>query len=319
MKKLFSSHVLLFLSLITACSNNAVSKNENRTVNATPVQEIKKDEKRTQELRNQIEQIASASKGRVGVSAMIVETGESVSINPNEHFPMQSVYKLPIGMAVMQQVDSGKLKLDQKVRVKKSDFVSPGQRSPIRDKYPNGTELTVTELMQMMISESDGTASDVLLELVGGPNAVMNYLKELGINEMVVANSEKEFAQDWQTQYRSWSSPDGTVQLLKALHEKRGLSEQSQTLIIKFMTESPTGPRRLKGLLPKDTVVAHKTGTSGTRNGINAATNDIGIVSLPNGQHLAIAVFVSESPLEEAAREEVIAKIAKAMWDKWSN
>ena len=85
------------------------------------------------------------------------------------------------------------------------------------------------------------------------------------------------------------------------------------------MTESPTGPRRLKGLLPKDATVAHKTGTSGTRNGINAATNDVGIITLPNGRHVAIAVFVAESPADEAAREEVIAKIAKAVWDKWSN
>ncbi|MGI8882674.1 MAG: serine hydrolase, partial [Pyrinomonadaceae bacterium] len=103
------------------------------------------------------------------------------------------------------------------------------------------------------------------------------------------------------------------------LHERRGLSESSQQLMLKILVETSTGPKRLKGLLPKDAIVAHKTGTSGTnKDGITAATNDIGIITLPNGKHLAIAVFVSDSPADEATREGVIAKIAKAAWDKWS-
>jgi len=89
-------------------------------------------------------------------------------------------------------------------------------------------------------------------------------------------------------------------------------------LILKFMADSNPGAMRLKRLLPKGTVVAHKTGTSGTQNNITAATNDIGIITLPNGEHLAIAVFVSDSPADENIREAVIAKIAKAAFDLWS-
>jgi beta-lactamase class A len=190
--------------------------------------------------------------------------------------------------------------------------------SPIRDKNPNGTEATVKELLRLAVSESDGTASDVLLELVGGAEAVGKYLNELKVNEIIVADSEKEIGRDWETQYRNWASPDGAVNLLRALHERRGdLSEQSQRLILNFMIESPTGPKRLKGLLPKGAVVAHKTGTSGNKGGITGATNDIGIITLPNGRHLAIAVFVSDSPANETMREEVIAKIARIVWDEW--
>ena len=89
-------------------------------------------------------------------------------------------------------------------------------------------------------------------------------------------------------------------------------------LLVKFMIESTPGPKSLKGLLPAGTIVAHKTGTSGTKNGITAATNDIGIITLPNGKHLAIAVFVADSAADEASREGVIAKIARAVWDTWS-
>src|SRR5207253_8008690 len=123
-------------------------------------------------LQKQIEQIASVTHGRVGVAAVVLESGESVSLNPHDHFPMQSVYKLPIGMAVMKQVDAGKITVDQKVFVTKSDFVRAGQHSPIRDKYPSGTELTLSELLRYAISESDGTASDVLMRLAGGAEAV---------------------------------------------------------------------------------------------------------------------------------------------------
>ncbi len=247
---------------------------------------------------------------------MLLETGESISFHPDEHFPMQSVYKLPIGMAVLRQVDVGKINLTQRVRVERSDFVRAGQHSPVRDKNPNGTELTVGELLRLMVSESDGTASDVLLKLVGGAEAVSKYLNELKVTEVVVANTEKEIGQDRETQYRNWASPKGAVGLLRALHERRGLSEQSQALLLKLMIESPTGAKRLKGLLPANTIVAHKTGTSGTINGVTAVTNDIGLVTLPNGRHLAIAVFVADSQADSATREGVIARIARAVYDE---
>ena len=318
MKRFLLIYVLLFIFLTSACPSNITREKDDVVEKLKDFQGTETDDKENQELQNQIEQIASDAKGRVGVAATVLETFESVFLNSTEHFPMQSVYKLPIGMAVMKEVDAGKIKLDQKIRVEKNDFVRIGMRSPIRDKYPKGAELSVSELLRLMISESDGTASDVLMEHIGGATAVMNYLSELGIAEIIVANTEKEFGQDRMLQYKNWASPDGALQLLRALHERRGLSEQSQDLLLKFMTESPTGPKRLRGLLPKDAIIAHKTGTSGTVEGVTAATNDIGIIKLPNGRHLAIAVFVADSPADEKTREEVIAKIAKAVWDKWS-
>ena len=310
--------VFCFLALLTICSCNTAAPRQNlATSSPTPSQQTKPTNKQDDELRIQIEQIASVAKGRVGVAAEILETKQSISLNPHEHFPMQSVYKLPIGMAVLAQVDNGRLLLEQRVRVEKGDFVRVGQHSPIRDKNPRGVELSIKELMRFAVSESDGTASDVLLDLIGA-DMVNKYLNALGINELVVANSEKEIGQDWETQYRNWASPHGALQLLRSLHERRGISEQSQQLLYKFMTETPTGPKRLKGRLPKTAVVVHKTGTSGSSGGVTAATNDIGLVRLPNGRTLAIAVFVSDSPANLETREKVIAEVAKAIWDKWS-
>lgn len=270
---------------------------------------------RTNELRDRIEQISQAARGRVGVKATVLETGESVTLNGDRQFPMQSVYKFPIGMTVLAQVDRGKLKLGKKIRVEASDVL---QGSRILDEKSQGMEFSLAELLKYMVSESDNTASDVLLRQIGEPMIVTEYLRDLGVNDIVVANTEKELGQDTAVQYRNYATPDAAVVLLRAFHEGKGLSKSSQALLRQLMTETTTGPKRIKGLLPDGTVVAHKTGTSSTVNGVTAATNDVGLVTLPNGRHMAIAVFVSDSGANNAVREEVIAKVTKAAWDEWS-
>lgn len=312
------SFFAMFVVVFTACTSGSSSPSGGQ-INDTNVPAESPPSLTDADLERRIADIAAEAKGKVGVSAIVLETGENVGLNQNERFPMQSVYKLPISMAVLRQVEQGLLTLDQKIKVEKADMVSPGQRSPIRDKNPNGTELSVRELIGLAVSESDGTASDVLMRVAGGAAAIQTYIDEVGIAEMIVKNTEKEFAKDWQVQYDNWASPEGAVALLAALDAADGISAAHRDLLLKFMTDSPTGPKRLKGLLPPGTPVAHKTGTSGTRDRITAATNDIGIITLPNGNHIAIAVFVADSSDNEKTREAVIAKITKAVWDKWSN
>lgn len=140
-------------------------------------------------LRQRIEQISQAAQGRVGMTATVLESGESVSLNGNQRFPMQSVYKLPIAMAVLNQVDQGNLKPDQKIRIEASDIV---QGSQLLDENSQGKEFSLSELLQYMVSNSDNTACDVLLRLIGEPQRVTEYLSNLGINDIVVANTEPQ-------------------------------------------------------------------------------------------------------------------------------
>ena len=302
---------------------------------ATPLAKL--DLKRDAELEAQIAKIAAEAKGKVGVAAVVLETGEAALLNADERFPMQSVYKLPISMAVMEQVRLDKLDLDEKIGVTKEDFVRAGMRSPLRDKNPNGGEFTIRELIRLALVESDGTASDVLMGVAGDAPVIQSYLTQIGIRGMKVVNTEKEIGRDWQTQYENWTTPVAAAELLRWLDAARsapntdgvGVSKDGLLSASAFhafteaqwlfhvMADSNPGAKRLKGLLPVSTVVAHKTGTSGTQNGITAATNDIGIVSFPNGRRFAVAVFVSDSPADEKTREAVIAKIAKACWDRW--
>lgn len=259
-----------------------------------------------------IDAISKSAGGHVGAAAEILESrAKIVDFHAQDRFPMQSVYKLPIAMATL----AGGAKLDQVVHVDKSDYVRPGMRSPLRDEHPDGADVNVRELVRLAVSESDGSASDALLRLCGGSPAVMKFLRGIGVSGIKVRDSEKRIGASWVVQYANSATPEGAIGLLRALWEARGISRENRDLLLKFMTETTTVETRIKGLLPKGTVTAHKTGSSGTQDGVTAATNDIGIVTLPDGRHLLIAVFVSDSKADGAARDAVIAKIARAGWD----
>jgi beta-lactamase class A len=271
----------------------------------------------TPPLASEFARIAEAAKGNVGVAVVVLEEGAPIGWQSGYRFPMQSVYKLPIAMAVLGQVDRGGLTLDMPVRVRKAEMVPEALYSPLRDKSPDGATLPLHELIRLAVADSDGTASDVLLRVAGGPERVMAYLKEIGIQEIIVADPEMTMARQKSAQYRNSATPDASLALLRALHAGPALSAKSRTLLMKHLTETKRGPARIKGLLPAGTVVAHKPGSSNTVNGITAATNDIGIIRLPDGRHLAIAVFVSDAKTDRATREAVIARIARAAWDHY--
>jgi beta-lactamase class A len=273
----------------------------------------------TDDLRGRIEALSDAAQGRVGAAVTVLETGESAAFHGDEHFPMQSVYKLPIAMAALHAVDGGALALDGQVMVQAADLVPPTVYSPLRDRHPHGgVELSLRELLRLMVEVSDGTASDVVLRLAGGGESVTRFLRGLGVTGMVVATSEAEMARGDDVQYRNWATPLAAIQLLRAVQEGPGLSPSSRTLLREFMFASVPGTRRIPGLLPAGTRVEHKTGTSRTLDGLTRATNDVGIVRLPDARHLAVAVFLADSKADEATREAVIARIARAAWDRWS-
>lgn len=269
------------------------------------------------DLHDRFSTISRQARGRVGIAVELLETGEATVLHGSERFPMQSVYKLPIAMAVLHRSEAGRLPLDRQVRVERRDYVSPPQHSPLRDAHPGGADISVRDLLRYMVSESDGSACDVLLRMVGGPGHVTRFLRGIGAQGMVVATTEKAMGRDELVQYRNWATPRGAIGLLRLLHTGRTLSAPSRKLLLEWMTESPTGPHRIRGLLPPGARVAHKTGSSQTVGGLARATNDVGIISLPDGRHLAIAVFVADSKADEATRERVIAEAAKAAWDFW--
>lgn len=271
-------------------------------------------------LRLQISQIAKDAKGIVCVSVENLETGDTLSFNGNYHCLMQSVFKFPIALAILSMVDKGTLSLEDKIHLSKEDLSDTTTKSPMRDKYfKRDTSLTIKELLNFMVSESDNIACDILLKKAGGPKQVEDFIHGLGVTGIAIAASEKEMHANTKLQYKSWCEAKEMTHLFKLFYEGKCLSKSSTDFLRKVMEETATGAKRIKGLLPGGTVVAHKTGTAFTEHGMTPATNDAGVITLPDGNHLIITVFVTDSKANFDTREAVIAKIAKAVYDKMGN
>lgn len=272
-------------------------------------------------LRQQIQQIIASKKAVVCVSIISSDGKDKLSINGEKHCPMQSVFKFHIALAVLRQVDKGKLSLDQKLEIRKQDLL-PGLYSPLRDKYPDGGSLPISEILAYTVSASDNVGCDVLLKLLGGPQAVETYFVENGFKDVSIKYNEEDQQGNWDLQFKNYTTPAAANKVLAAYYynEKKLLSKESHAFIWKLMKETETGENRLKGELPVNIVVAHKTGTSGVnKEGTRAAVNDIGIIFLPNGQHFFISVFVTDSKENTETNEKIIADIAKAAWDHFMN
>ena len=267
-------------------------------------------------LRRDLATVAASSGGTAGIAVMNLDTRDTLSLNNKPVYPMQSTFKFPIAMAILHLVDEGKWKLDQEIKIDKKWLVK-NTYSPLRDDHPEGNiTQTLAQLIQYSVSKSDNIACDILIDLAGGESAVNDYIHSLGIQDMHIVANEAKMHAAWDVQFKNACSPTAMIQLLDILNKGTALKKPTNDFLWKTMLETTTGMKRLKGLLPAGTPVAHKTGTSDTKEGITAATNDAGIIVLPNGQKLAVVVFLMNSTANEAAREATIAQIAKLAYYK---
>jgi beta-lactamase class A len=368
--------ILLTSFALSACSRLSEAPVEvssgSSPATATPTPVPHAPEKIDQDLERAIAEIAQAAKGKVGVGALMLETGDAAYLNRKEHFAMQSVYKLPIAMAAMHQVDTGAYRIDSDISITPADYVRRGFHSPIRNLNPQGTVMRLDDILRYSISESDGSANDVMLNIAGGPEKVQQYLSSIGIDDIKVADSTKTISMDWDTQYRNWATPEASVELLKKLIDHQaGLSNDASALVYSALSEADTGRHRIHRGLPPGAVLAHKTGTGGhpsevpgywkrlaqanansgdadpktvaknqkrpspkragpsstggdgdsddsepTSSEVISAVNDIGIITLPDGRHIILAVYINDSV--SVNPDKIIADIAKTVCDRWT-
>lgn len=267
------------------------------------------------QLRTQIEHIAAQAHGRVGVACALPGTPLDCEFHAEEPLPMQSVYKLPISMAMLHAIEQGRFSLTQTVRFLPSDLIAPDQYSPLRDAHPHGNvDVPIQDLIHGALVDSDGVASDILMRSLGGPAAVNDYVRSLGITGIEIRDPEKALGREVTLENRNTSEARAMVALLRLLADHSPLSPDHTQLLLGWMSSTHTGDRRLRALLPPGTPVADKTGTSGTARKVTNATNDVGLITLPDGRRLAVAVFVADSAAPPNVREHVIAQIGQAVY-----
>ncbi|HAI74811.1 MAG TPA: class A beta-lactamase, subclass A2 [Microscillaceae bacterium] len=270
----------------------------------------------TETLRSALQQIVADKNATVGVAIRSSNGSDTVSLNGTQHFAMQSVFKFHIALAVLSQIDQGKFSLSQAIEVKPQELL-PGLWSPLREANPQGGIFPISVLLSYAVSVSDNVACDVLLRLLGGPTVVETYFKQNNIQDISIQINEEIMQANWDLMFQNWTTPQAANEVLVKFYENSPalLSAESYAFVWKVMKETSTGLKRLKGQLPEGTVVAHKTGTSGSKAGITEAVNDIGVIFLPNGDYFFISVFVTHSKEDEATNEKIVADIAKAAWD----
>jgi len=271
-------------------------------------------------LLNQLVLICQDKKATIGFAIQALEQEGTITYNDHIHYPMQSVYKFHLALAVLNQVDRGKWDIDQKIWISKKDLL-PDTWSPLRDKYPNGElYLPLREILTYTVAQSDNNGCDILFRLIGGPAKVNKYIHSLGIKDIAIKATEEQMHKKYKAQFANWTTPTAAIEALIIFDNKLILSPTTKNFLWNTMVKTTTGPNKLKGLLPHDAIVGHKTGYSGTNDqGITAASNDIGIMVLPNGKKISLAVFVTQSSENEATNDRIMAEVAEAVWNHFVN
>lgn len=276
---------------------------------------------RVSPLNRDIENYLKDKNAKVGV-VVADSVGNVVAwVNGKTQFPMQSVFKFHISLVMLSEIDKGNFSLDQKIEIKKSDLKTKTW-SPIRNKYPNGTTLTIKEIIEYTVTLSDNNGCDILLKLLGGPKVVETFFTSRGYPNFSVKTNEAQMHTSWNAQYKNWITPAESNRILFDFYQNKGelLFDKSRLFLLQSLIKTETGLNRLKGNLPEGTLVAHKTGSSGANSrGVTAAANDIGIVYLPDGTVYYISVFVSQSTESEKVNDKIIADICTIAWDYFTN
>jgi beta-lactamase class A len=266
-------------------------------------------------LHQRLAEIARDAQGKVYVSCSLPGVKLDCNLEPHGHPPMQSTFKFPLALAVLHQVEVGNLQLDQPARFLKSDRYATV--SPLQDEFPEAdVDVPLRKIIKLTIENSDNIGANLLLRLIGGPDALQQYLDSLGFSTIRQQDSERDLHEDPQLQYRDYAEPAAMVALLRLFADHSPLNPEHTALLNEWMLEASTGPKRMKGLLPANTPVAHKTGSSGAVWGMIPATNDVGLITLPDGRRLALAVFVTDAHADQDTCERVIARIAREVYDE---
>jgi beta-lactamase class A len=268
-------------------------------------------------IEQQVAAIVAQGRGRIGVAAVDLDGGGQIMVNGDMPFPMASTAKIAIAATYLSGVEQGRLRLDQPFPMMVPVAESAESRSTVAAVRP-GEVMTAQSLMELSITRSDNHATDGLIAAVGGIGAVNTWLSRIGISGQHLDHTMATLVRDdgqvnpaTTIDTRTSSTPRAMASLLAAIDRGGALSPESRAVLLDTMTRTSTGKNRIRSGLPEGVVFAHKTGT------LAGVTDDVGIVRLPDGRHLAIAIFVT-GPEGHTAHAGLIAQIARVLYDGYS-
>lgn len=294
------------------------------------------------QLQKSFENAVEGFPGRIGVCA---QSGtKPVCLNSGQRFSMQSVMKTIVGIAALEQVDKGRWKLDDQILIHRKDlslYVQPIEKLV----GPNGWQTTLGDLIRRATVDSDSAAVDILITRLGGTAKVQDFLNRKHLKGIRLDRDERhlqteiagitwreEFVEPpvldaalkaiptdvrtaaytrYKTDPRDTSTPEGMAQLLLALAQGKLLAPATTTFMLDVLEQTVTFPDRLKAGVQPGWTLGHKTGSSGSWQGLTIATNDVGILRGPNNATIAIVVFIADSTAPNDAKAKLMATLCR--------
>ena len=267
-------------------------------------------------IQQSVEAIIARGRGRIGVAAADLDGGGQVLIHGDMPFPMASTVKIAVAATFLAGVEQGRFRLDQTLpmMMPSTERHYRSTEAPLRP----GPMMAAQQLMELMITRSDNHATDGLITAVGGVGAINAWLVKAGIVGQHLDNTIATMVRDdWRINpattidTRNASTPRAMLALLAAIDRGGALSPQSRAVLLDTMTRTSTGKNRMRAGLPDGTVFAHKTGT------LQGVTDDVGIIRLPDGRHLALAIFIT-GPEGHTPHATMIAQVTRALYDGYT-
>ena len=298
-------------------------------------------------LDSRIKMIGQSFAGDVGIAVKDLQTGYTAHFDGASHFPQQSVSKFWVALTALDKADRGELSTSSAVTVRKSDLTLFNQ--PIAKLVgANGYTTTLDELISRAMKQSDNTANDFVLWRAGGPEAVRDFLDRKRISGIRFGPGERVMqsriaGMEWKSSYVGQAfyaarnavpasirkaaferyvsdpvdgaTPLGMVDALARLKKGELLSPASTDRLLRIMSNTRTGPRRLKGGLAPGWRLAHKTGTGQVLGPVQSGYNDIGIVTAPDGRSYAVAVLIRKTATPIPGRMAMMQNVTRAIID----
>ena len=288
--KLFIAAMMLLL-LSTSCQ-----KQQNKTSNMDS-------------LRTDIASICGSLDAEIGV-AVLFENGDTLLIGNDTHYPMLSVVKFPQALAICHQLKRNQQSIDTTIDVLSTDLF-PDTWSPMREQFPKGGKFSVAQLLDFSLVQSDNNACDILFKKVCSIAKTEYFVRQIGIDACNIRCDEQMMRTDPMNGYRNGITPWAAIQMLEFLYKKK--DQDTYQPVWNAMARCETGKNRIPaGVKNPQAKVVHKTGTSGAmENGRLMGINDIGIIVLPDGSHITLAVFIKDANMTQEAAEKVIATVTE--------
>lgn len=263
-------------------------------------------------LQHDLEAYIATCDAEIGV-AVITDRGDTICVNNDRHYPMNSVVKLYQAMAVAATLEQRGTPLDTVITIAR-DELHQATYSPIRDNCPGDTlRLTVAQLLEYSLQLSDNNAFDIMADRIVDLPATRHHIGTLGISGFDIMAYEKEMFDDHDLTNANRNHPLSAAMLINALFTKQLYAADYQNFLKHTLVSCETGANRLASpLKATGATIGHKTGTGFTApDGTAQGTNDVGFVTLPNGRSYAIAVFVRTSSADLPSTERIIARLSE--------